>query len=129
MFAVSTNEQCTGTLHQLARTNSIRPGHDSDLLSVAGGPIDVARRGTQELDDPESDGLELPEDDDATGSGFFAGASGLEGELSPDAGASFPSELDSEVSELPELSEPVVDDVEDSPAPVFAGAFWRLSFL
>jgi hypothetical protein len=71
----------------------------------------------------------LPEDEDGTGSGFFAGASGLEGELSLDAGASFPSELDPDVSEPPELSEPVVDAVEGSPAAAFAGVFWRLSFL
>ncbi len=98
-------------------------------VPVGAGPIEVAQSGIQELDDPESDVLELPEDEDATGSGFLAGASGLEGALSPDAGASFPSELDPDVSELSELSEPVVDAVEDSPAPVFAGVFWRLSFL
>jgi hypothetical protein len=129
MFAVSTNEQCTGTLYQLARTNSIHPGHDSDLVPVDAGSIAVAPGGTQELDDPDSDGLELPEDDDATGSGFLAGASGLEGEPSPDAGAFFPSELDSAPSEPPALSEPAVDVVDVSPAATFAGFFWRLSFL
>jgi hypothetical protein len=129
MFVVSTNEQCTGTLYQLARTNSILPGHDSDLVPVKAGTIAVSQGGTQELDDPDSDGLELPEDDDATGSGFFAGGSGLEGELLPDAGAFFPSELDSDASEPPGLSEPVVDVVDGSPAAAFAGAFWRLSFL
>src|SRR5580704_2706875 len=74
MFVVSTREQCTGTLYQLARTNSIHPGHHSDLVPVDAGTIAVAPVGTQELDDPDSDGLELPEDDDATGSGFLAGA-------------------------------------------------------
>ena len=129
MFAVSTNEQCTGTPYQLARTISIHPGHDSAQVPVDAGRSRKRNAGTQELDDPDSDGLELPDDDDATGSGFLAGASGLEGEVSPEAGASLPSELESDVSEVPELSEPVVDAVEDSPAPVFAGVFWRLSFL
>jgi hypothetical protein len=73
--------------------------------------------------------LELPDDDDATGSGFLAGVSGLEGEPSPAAGGFFPPELDSDPSEPPGLSEPVVDVVGGSPAAAFAGAFWRLSFL
>ena len=76
----------------------------------------------------ESAGFEVgafpfPEGVGVFGAGFFGGASDADDGASLAGVGAPPSDPD------PELSEPVVDAAEESPAAALAGTFFRLSFL